>query len=253
MKLIHRIVGEGKPLVILHGLFGNSDNWQTHAKKLAEYYQVILVDQRNHGHSAWSNEFSYELLAADLLELIQDLGFSNVSILGHSMGGKVAMRFMQLYPEMVEKLIVVDIGVKSYPMHHQEILAGIHAVSASAMDSRSDAENLLLPFVPAIRTRQFLLKNLYWKEKGQLAWRMNYLVLEEKMDEILKALPLEENFTPTLFIRGALSNYILDDDYEILEEVFPDAQFLTIENAGHWVHAEAPDVFMNAVLSFLLR
>jgi pimeloyl-ACP methyl ester carboxylesterase len=107
--------------------------------------------------------------------------------------------------------------------------------------------------VPAIGTRQFLLKNLYWKEKGQLAWRMNYLVLEEKMDEILKALPLEENFTPTLFIRGALSNYILDDDYEMLEEVFPDAQFLTIENAGHWVHAEAPDVFMNAVLSFLLR
>ena len=253
MKLTHRIVGEGKPLVILHGLFGNSDNWQTHAKKLAEYYQVILVDQRNHGHSAWSNEFSYELLAADLHELIQDLGFSNVSILGHSMGGKVAMRFTQLYPEMVEKLIVVDIGVKSYPMHHQEILAGIHAVSASAMDSRSDAENLLLPFVPAIGTRQFLLKNLYWKEKGQLAWRMNYLVLEEKMDEVLKALPLEENFTPTLFIRGALSNYILDDDYEMLEEVFPDAQFLTIENAGHWVHAEAPDVFMNAVLSFLLR
>jgi pimeloyl-ACP methyl ester carboxylesterase len=253
MKLTHRIVGEGKPLVILHGLFGNSDNWQTHAKKLAEYYQVILVDQRNHGHSAWSNEFSYELLAADLLELIQDLGFSNVSILGHSMGGKVAMRFTQLYPEMVEKLIVVDIGVKSYPMHHQEILAGIHAVSASAMDSRSDAENLLLPFVPTIGTRQFLLKNLYWKEKGQLAWRMNYLVLEEKMNEILKALPLEENYTPTLFIRGALSNYILDDDYEMLEEVFPDAQFLTIENAGHWVHAEAPDVFMNAVLSFLLR
>lgn len=253
MKLTYRIIGEGKPLIILHGLFGNSDNWQTHAKKLADYYQVILVDQRNHGHADWSDEFSYELLAEDLLELIQDLGLSKVSILGHSMGGKVAMRFAQLHEKLVEKLIVVDMGIKSYPMHHQEILAGIHAVSAGAMDSRSTAEEILLPFVPNEGTRLFLMKNLYWKEKGQLAWRMNYLVLEEKMSEILKALPEEECFTPTLFIRGALSNYILDDDYEMLEGAFPDAQFMTIENAGHWVHAEAPDVFMNAVLEFLLR
>jgi len=238
MKLTYRIIGEGKPLIILHGLFGNSDNWQTHAKKLADYYQVILVDQRNHGHAAWSDEFSYELLAEDLLELIQDLGLSKVSLLGHSMGGKVAMRFTQLHEKLVEKLIVV---------------AGIHAVSAGAMDSRSAAEEILLPFVPAEGTRLFLMKNLYWKEKGQLAWRMNYLVLEEKMSEILKALPEEECFTPTLFIRGALSNYILVDDYEMLEGAFPDAQFMTIENAGHWVHAEAPDVFMNAVLEFLLR
>ncbi|MCC6700837.1 MAG: alpha/beta fold hydrolase [Fluviicola sp.] len=253
MKLQHRIIGEGKPLIILHGLFGNSDNWQTHAKKLADYFQVILVDQRNHGHSDWSENFTYDLLAEDLHELITELGLTKVLLLGHSMGGKTVMRYAQQHPEMIEKMIVVDIGMKQYPMHHQEILKGIHEVSASAMDSRSDAENILLPYIPEYGTRQFLLKNLYWIEKGKLAWRMNVEVLEREMQHILAALPEEENFTPTLFIRGGMSRYILDEDVQELENAFPDSQLLTIENAGHWVHAEAPDVFINTVLEFLLR
>lgn len=253
MKLQHRIIGEGHPLIILHGLFGNSDNWQTHAKKLSEYFQVILVDQRNHGHSDWSDDFSYDLLADDLAELISDLGLKKVHLLGHSMGGKTVMRFAQKHQDLIDKMIVVDIGTKQYPMHHQEILQGIHAVSASAMDSRAEAEALLLPFIPAVGTRQFLMKNLYWIEKGKLAWRMNVAVLEQQMPAILAALPEEENFTPTLFIRGALSNYILDEDIPELENAFPDSTLITIENAGHWVHAEAPEAFLNAVLEFLLR
>jgi esterase len=253
MKLHHRIIGEGKPLIVLHGLFGNSDNWQTHAKKLADYFQVILVDQRNHGHSDWTDTFNYELLAADLLELMDDLQLKKALLLGHSMGGKTVMRFAQLREERIEKMIVVDIGVKQYPMHHQEILKGIHAVSASAMDSRSEAENLLEPYVPEMGTRQFLLKNLYWKEKGKLAWRMNVEALEREMPHILAALPEEEVFTPTLFIRGDRSNYILDEDFYQLESYFPDSHVETIHGAGHWVHAEAPDLFMNAVLEFLVR
>jgi len=253
MKLQHRIIGEGKPLIILHGLFGSSDNWQTHAKRFSEYFQVILVDQRNHGHSDWSDEFDYDLLATDLHELITDLGLEKVNLLGHSMGGKTVMRYAQLYPNTIEKMIVVDMGIRGYPPHHQQILAGIAALNATAMDSRSAAEEVLLPFVPENGTRLFLMKNLYWIEKGKLAWRMNVEVLEREMTNILKAIPEQEVLVQTLFIRGGLSKYILDEDISDIENQFPDSSFLTIEDAGHWVHAEKPEEFMNAVLEFLLR
>ncbi len=253
MKLQHRIIGEGKPLIILHGLFGSSDNWQTHAKRFSDYFQVILVDQRNHGHTDWSDEFDYDILAEDLHELITDLGLEKVNLLGHSMGGKTVMRYAQLYPDTIEKMIVVDMGIKSYPPHHQEILKGIAALNATPMDSRAAAEEVLLPFVPENGTRQFLMKNLYWIEKGKLAWRMNVEVLEREMQHILEAIPDEEVFVQTLFIRGGMSKYIIDEDIPEIEDRFPDSSFLTIENAGHWVHAEQPEEFMNAVLEFLLR
>jgi pimeloyl-ACP methyl ester carboxylesterase len=253
MKLHVREMGEGFPLVILHGLFGFSDNWQTHAKKLSSYYRIILVDLRNHGHSPWSDEFSYQLMADDLKELIDDLGIKKMHLLGHSMGGKVAMLFAQQDTKSIDKLMVVDIGIKAYPMHHQHILAGMHAIDLSVITARSQAEAILKEHIESDGVRQFLLKNLYWKDKGQLAWRMNIEVLEREMPEILAAIPEKETFVPALFIRGALSNYILDEDFSAIEEVFPEAEFVTIENAGHWVHAEAPEEFMDAVLSFCLR
>lgn len=253
MKLYYRQLGQGKPLVILHGLFGFSDNWQTHAKKLAEYYEVTLVDLRNHGHSDWSDEFSYALMVQDLYELLTDLGIQKPILLGHSMGGKLAMHFDQTYPNSIEKLLVVDMGVKAYPPHHAHILAAIHAIDLTKMSARSEAEAILKTFVESEGIRQFLLKNLYWEEKGKLAWRVNFPVLEASMTEILSALPAQESFTPTLFIRGLLSNYILDDDIPVLESYFPDSQLASIPNAGHWVHAEAPEAFLDAVLSFSLR
>jgi pimeloyl-ACP methyl ester carboxylesterase len=253
MKLYYRQLGQGKPLVILHGLFGFSDNWQTHAKKLAEYYEVTLVDLRNHGHSPWSAEFSYALMVEDLHELLADLHIEKPILLGHSMGGKLAMHFDQSYPQFIEKLIVVDMGVKAYPPHHAHILAAIHAIDLSKMSARSEAEAILKTFVESEGIRQFLLKNLYWEEKGKLAWRVNFPVLEASMAEILAALPEHESFTPTLFIRGLLSNYILDDDVAQLESYYPDSQLASIPNAGHWVHAEAPDAFIDEVLSFSLR
>ncbi len=253
MKLYYRQLGEGKPLVILHGLFGFSDNWQTHAKKLAEYYEVTLVDLRNHGHSDWSDEFSYELMVSDLHELFTDLQIERPILLGHSMGGKLAMHYDGAYPDYLEKLIVVDMGIKAYPPHHEHILAAMHAIDLKSMTARSQAEAILKTFVESEGIRQFLLKNLYWEDKGKLAWRVNFPVLEANMSEILKSLPAFESFTPTLFIRGLLSNYILDSDIASLEEQYPDLQLVSIENAGHWVHAEAPDAFMDAVLSFCLR
>jgi len=253
MKLNYRELGEGQPLVILHGLFGNSDNWQTHAKKLSEYFRVILVDQRNHGHSDWSNEFSYDLMAKDLNELFIDLNLKKAIVLGHSMGGKTAIRFTQLYPSKIEKLIVVDIGVKEYPMHHEEILKGLHSIDLEKVTTRNEAEEILSKYIPSNGVRQFLLKNLYWIEKGKLAWRMNIPVLEKEMPEILTVLPNNEIFNSTLFIRGMLSNYILDEDIPQLEDQFTDFQIVSIENAGHWVHAEAPLEFIEKVLEFCLR
>lgn len=253
MLLHYKEIGEGKPLVILHGLFGTSDNWQTHAKKLGEYYRVILVDQRNHGHSPWSDDFTYEHLADDLERLIQHLEIDQFTLIGHSMGGKTAMYYAQKYPNRLEKMVVVDIGIKQYPMHHDEIIKGIKSIDLSSIGSRSEAENAMLPFVDSYGVRQFLLKNLYWIEKGKLAWRMNVDVLEREMDEILAPIPSIEVWTPTLFLRGAMSNYILDEDWDAIEDVFPDATLETIENAGHWVHSEQPEEFIEKVLGFIIR
>ncbi|MEY4572714.1 MAG: hypothetical protein RLZ10_1962 [Bacteroidota bacterium] len=253
MKLHYRELGKGQPLIILHGLFGNSDNWQSQAKKFAEYFRVICVDLRNHGHSDWNNDSSYQAMSNDIIELIQDLKLENTILLGHSMGGKAAMWATQKQPELIEKLIVADMGIKAYPPHHQHILAGIHAVKLENVSSRSEAELELRKFIDNEGVKQFLLKNLYWKEKGKLAWRMNIEVLEKSMNQILSEIPEIEVLTPTLFIRGELSNYITEDDIAEIENLFPDSQFVSIENAGHWVHAEKPDEFVNAVLSFCLR
>ena len=240
-------------MMILHGLFGSSDNWQTHAKKLAEYYRVILVDMRNHGHSEWSEDFSYELMVQDVFELCSELKLEKLTLVGHSMGGKVAMQFAQSHESLLDKLIVVDMGTKQYPMHHQHILAGIHSVDLASLTARSQAEVTMREYIDSEGTLQFLLKNLYWKEKGKLAWRMNTAVLEREMAEILAPLPEGEVRIPTLFIRGELSNYILDEDFETLEDQFLDSEFVTITGSGHWVHAEAPDEFLDALLSFCLR
>ena len=253
MLLHYKELGEGKPLVILHGLFGTSDNWQTHAKKLGEYYRVILVDQRNHGHSPWSEDFTYEHLAEDLERLILHLGIDKFTLIGHSMGGKTAMYYSQKYPTRLEKMVIVDIGIKQYPMHHNEIIKGIKSLDLTTISSRSAAEQAMIPFVDSYGVRQFLLKNLYWVEKGKLAWRMNVDVLEREMEEILAPIPNIEVWTPTLFLRGAMSNYILDEDWDAIEEIFPDATLETIENAGHWVHSEQPDEFIEKVLGFIIR
>ena len=240
-------------MVILHGLFGYSDNWQTHAKKLADYYQVILVDQRNHGYSDWSDDFNYDLMAEDLKELFDELQLEEVILLGHSMGGKTAMTFAQKYPEYLEKLIVVDIGIKTYPAHHDEILAGLKAIDLNVVHSRSVAEEKMAEHIHSFGVRQFLLKNLYWIEKGKLAWRVNIPVLEKEMEHVLAGLHDTEVLIPTLFIRGLQSDYILDSDMTAIENQFPDSHFVSIEKAGHWVHAEAPEEFIEALLSFCLR
>jgi len=252
MKLHYRKIGNsGEPLFILHGLFGSSDNWQTLAKRFAKNYTVYLVDQRNHGRSPHSIEFDYNLMVADFAELIDDLELNKINILGHSMGGKTAIGFTAEYPELIDKLIVVDISHKQYPMHHQQIVEGLKSIDLSVIKTRGAADKQLAQYIDNFAIRQFLLKNLYWESKGQLGWRINIPVLSNELEKIIEEIYFRTIDVPTLFIRGEKSNYIIEKDFEELHMKFRNAKIITAKNAGHWVHAEAPDFFYDTVISFL--
>jgi pimeloyl-ACP methyl ester carboxylesterase len=248
-----RIEGEGKSLLIIHGFLGMSDNWKSFgALYAAKGFQVHILDLRNHGKSFHSEDFSYDIMAQDVLEYCQNHNLNQVSIIGHSMGGKVAMLFATNYPEMVEKLIVADIGPKYYAPHHQDILAGLNAVDFTSKQDRASVEETLYPFIPDFGTRQFLMKNLYWKEPGKLDFRFNLKVFNEKIEVIGTALLEEALFEkPTLFIRGGNSRYILDTDLPEIKKHFPNFELATIPNVGHWLHAENPQLFFEETIKFL--
>jgi esterase len=248
-----RIEGEGKSLLIIHGFLGMSDNWKSFgALYAAKGFQVHILDLRNHGKSFHSEDFSYDIMAQDVLEYCQNHNLNQVSIIGHSMGGKVAMLFATNYPEMVEKLIVADIGPKYYAPHHQDILAGLNAVDFTSKPDRASVEETLYPFIPDFGTRQFLMKNLYWKEPGKLDFRFNLKVFNEKIEVIGTALLEEALFEkPTLFIRGGNSRYILDTDLPEIKKHFPNFELATIPNVGHWLHAENPQLFFEETIKFL--
>lgn len=251
--LYSKIEGEGKPLLILHGFLGMSDNWKSFASKYTENgFQVHLLDLRNHGRSFHSDDFNYEVMMNDVFDYCKHHNLQKIDLIGHSMGGKVAMFFATTYPELVDKLIIADIGPKYYLPHHQDILAGLNAVDFSKKPDRTEVEEILYPFIPDFGTRQFLMKSLYWIEPGQLAYRFNLPVFNKKIEEIGAALPLEKQFEkPTLFIRGGNSKYILDSDLPQIEKQFPKFQLKTIPNVGHWLHAENPLMFFEETLDFL--
>lgn len=251
MKLHYRTLGQGKELVILHGLFGMSDNWQTLAKYYAQKYKVFLVDLRNHGHSPHSAEMNYNLMCEDVRELFEDAKINKAVVLGHSMGGKTAMFFAQNYPQLLDKLIVADIGVKRYPPHHQLIFEALMAVDLEKIKTRKEAEEVLKQYIEDISVQQFLLKNLYWSDKEQLAWRFNLKVLFNCIEDILTSVPNVICNINSLFIRGGKSNYILESDMDSIKAVFPHSQIVTIPHAGHWVHAEAPKEFYEITTAFI--
>jgi len=251
--LYSRIEGQGRALLIIHGFLGMSDNWKSFGSLYsAEGFQTHMLDLRNHGKSFHSENFSYEVMSQDVLEYCQEHNLHKVSIIGHSMGGKVAMLFATRYPEMVEKLIVADIGPKYYKPHHQDIFAGLNAVDFSSKPSRTEVEEILYPYVPDFGTRQFLMKNLYWVEPGQLGFRFNLQVFNKEIEVIGTALPEGNIFNkPTLFIRGGNSNYILDADLPEIKKHFPIFELVTIPNVGHWLHAENPKLFFEETARFL--
>jgi len=251
VNLFYRRSGSGKPLLILHGLFGLSDNWAGLSKFFAEKYDTILVDLRNHGQSPHDAVFNYQSMAADVAALIHKLELNDVYLIGHSMGGKVAMELARQSPELIQKMIIADIGTKYYPPHHQSIMKALFSVDLSNLKSRKQAEEMMSPFISNLGVMQFLLKNLFWPKPEVMAWRFNLKAIAEQIEEVGKA--LENNVIidiPTLFIRGELSDYILDQDWDSVQTQFPNAQLQTIEKAGHWLHAEQPQSFYHAVIHF---
>ncbi|MBX2842373.1 MAG: alpha/beta fold hydrolase [Flammeovirgaceae bacterium] len=252
MQLFYREIGQGSPLIILHGLFGSSDNWLTIGKALGEHFKVYLIDQRNHGQTEKTEEFNYSLMADDLKEFIENHKISNPVIMGHSMGGKVVMKFVLKYPELARKSIIVDIAPRFYPPHHQKILQGLNEIPVHQLRSRKEAEGILSKFESQIGVRQFLLKNLYRTSSGSFDWRINLPILTEKIDNVGEEIaPESQNKNPILFIKGEVSNYILEKDKKDIVNLFPNYQIKTIKNAGHWVHAEQPSMFLQTVLSFI--
>jgi esterase len=254
MQLASREFGEGQPLIILHGLFGQSDNWNTHAKIFSEKgFRVFAVDQRNHGLSPHSDVWNYEVMAEDLKEFIDDHQLQDPILLGHSMGGKTVMYFEWKYPGIAEKIIIADISASAYPPHHQDVLAALNAIDLNKIKTRKEAEVLMSQYISDFGTKQFLLKNIYWKDDGSdlMDWRFNLKVISDSYDNVCVGVPEFTSQVKTLIIKGEKSHYISEPDKEDLKKRFPHSTLVTLLGSGHWVHAEKPKEFSEAVLQFI--
>jgi pimeloyl-ACP methyl ester carboxylesterase len=245
--------GQGEPLIILHGLFGTLDNWQTLARSFGEHFTVFILDWRNHGKSAWQNTHRYSDLSNDLNEFMEAHWIHKAHILGHSMGGKAAMQFAADHTDKIDKLIIADIAPHAYTGGHESVFNALFAVDFTKITTRKEVEAILHHHINDIGTIQFLLKNLTRNEENSLlSWKMNVPVLYEYYPEILGNILISEPIKKqTLFLRGANSPYIQDKDWQNILHLFPNAQLNTIPNAGHWIHAEQPLAFANTVQDFL--
>lgn len=251
MKLFFREYGHGQPMIILHGLFGSCDNWLTQAKLFADFFRVYTLDQRNHGLSPHSEEFDYTSMVRDLAEFVNDHNIFDPIIIGHSMGGKTAMNFALTHPDKIAKLIVVDIAPKPYDLEHYSILKGLNAIPIDTLSSRNEADEILAQYVAEPDVRQFLLKNLQRKATGGFSWKFNLPVLTRKLSNIGLDLQVKGSFKkPTLFIRGARSNYVQDADWNRITSLFPEATLETMDT-GHWVQAEKPNEFVELTRQWL--
>lgn len=250
MNLHYQRTGHGQPLIILHGLFGTLENWGAHVKTLSDQYDVIAIDLRNHGRSPHSAEMNYALMAADVILLLDSLNLEKVNLLGHSMGGKVAMQIALRNASRVKKLMVVDIAPVVYPPHHEQIFEGLFSINLATLSSRADADKQLQLKIDEAGIRAFLLKNLYRNQERLFAWRMNLAALKDQYDAIAAAPEGKPFEGPTRFIKGGLSNYLKTEHSQRVKELFPAADVKVIPEAGHWVHAEKPALFLSQVDNF---
>ena len=257
MELHYRKYGTGKPLIILHGIFGISDNWVTFGKRIAGLgYCVYVLDQRNHGHSQHHHAFNYYALTEDLAEFCEQHEIHMPVILGHSMGGKVAMRYTLENPGDVSALIVVDTSMRTYVSHtyHRQLIDAMKSVDFSEVKSREDVEKHLAHLIDSPRIRKFLMKNLFWKEKSLLAWRINLDAIDLNLDSMYDGVFYSTIFNkPALFVRGGKSDYIIEEDIPDIKKNFPNMDLATIAKGTHWVHADDPEAFFNIVSSFLSK
>ena len=269
MSLFYREIGQGEQtVVILHGLYGSSDNWMTIAKKLSRNFRIILPDQRNHGHSFHHNIHSYEAMASDLLELLNQLKVSKICLAGHSMGGKSAMRFAINYPEMIDCLAVIDIAPKKYNfdeitpdivLNHCYIINSLISTNIQTLNSRNEIDLLLEKKIPNKALRSFLMKNIFRNSKNKFQWRLNLESLKNNLDEISDGFSNAESFISlekkpnVLFIKGETSSYIADNDIPVINHFFPNAKLITIPDTGHWLHAEKPDYLVKILTDFFIH
>jgi esterase len=267
MNLFYRKFGHGPALIILHGLFGSSDNWVSIAKVLSEHFEVFIIDLRNHGNSMHSKEHSYKLLKDDLYEFIISQHIEKAVIMGHSMGGKAAMFFAVDYPEKVQALIIIDISPRSYKsldkpelqsIEHMNIIAAMLSVDFAKIKSRQDVDIILSKTIKSSRVRQFLLKNVYRNRGGSFGWKLNLQALHDNLPELLDGLDPKKFIDgkgitgfPVLFIKGEKSNYIMVEDLRLIKTIFPMAEMVTIPDADHWLHVEQPDLLLKTINYFV--
>ena len=254
MELYFRKEGEGPALIILHGLFGMHDNWLSLGRLFGEHFTVYMVDQRNHGRSPHSEVMTFQAMSADLLQLMEQENLQQAHVLGHSMGGKTAMQFVMDHPGRVDRLIVADISPRQYANNEQHLglIDAMLSVKAEEKASRSQVGKALSEKVIPDHVRQFLMKNLYWKEKGKLGWRPNLEVIRAQLPEIFRAIessgPVQ---VPALFLKGEKSGYIKTADEHMIRSMFPKAEIRVIQNGTHWLHADNPKDFYKEVITFL--
>jgi esterase len=254
MNLHFEAVGEGPPLIILHGLLGSADNWRSMSRRLGAHYKVFAIDLRNHGRSPHSDIFDYDVMTADLREFMEQQALRRIMLLGHSIGGKVAMQFALDYSEQVDRLVIVDIAPKPYELSERYILEALRSLDLTRYKSFADVDAALAEEVSGESLRQFLLKNLARDETGCLRWKVHLEAIYRNYDKLARGLAPERTFDkPTLFIRGGRSNYIEDDDARFIRQIFPQADIATLPEAGHWVHIDTPEEFYQTVHNFLKR
>ena len=253
MKLNYKSFGEGNPVLILHGLFGMLDNWQQFAKRLASGYKVYIIDLRNHGKSPHSNIFNYDAMSEDLVSFLIHHDISQADLIGHSMGGKLALRFAFLYPEYVDKTIIIDIGIKKYKPKHHSILKALNSLNLLQFHNRNQIDNKLKEVIPNKSIRQFLLKNVSRNiGKQGYHWKMNIEAITNNYNLIIDKIELKSDIiSDCLFIKGANSDYILEEDKKDILFQIPNANFITIPNAGHWVHAEQAKLLLDIIDKYL--
>lgn len=268
MDLFYRKFGQGPVMIILHGLYGSSDNWVSIGKILSEHFEVFLIDLRNHGNSMHSKEHNYQLLKNDLYDFMVSNQIEKAVIMGHSMGGKAAMFFAADHPGKVQSLIIIDISPRSYKSlensesqiaDHMNIISSMSAVDFAIIKSREDVDKSLSKTIKSIRIRRFLLKNVHRKKDGSFEWKLNLQALHEHFPDILDGLDSNKFLNgngitgfPVLFIRGEKSDYIMQEDLQIIKTIFPAADLVSIPGAGHWLHAEQPDLLIKTVNYYIL-
>jgi esterase len=252
MKLHFRRYGVGEAVIILHGLFGSLDNWHSISARLGAGWQVYAVDLRNHGRSPHISEMSYPAMAEDVRELLEDQQLRSASLIGHSIGGKVAMQFALSHPRRLEKLVVADIAPRAYPPHHQYIFRALLSLDVAGFKARSEIERALAQEIPDLALRQFLLKSLERDESGNWRWRLNLPALHAHYAELCADLPSDKSCDrPALFLRGSQSDYIRPEDEHRIRQLFTKTSIRTLPGAGHWLHAEVPESFLRNVQEFL--